>query len=144
LLNKLSEQPYASLGDAFRLVFSVKGLKALNIIIAVQIVTTTLSFLMQYFGFSLVGLGLSLLIQFLTYFAIPAIYIANLSLTNAIKQSVQIVNTKPGFFMFFIAATYFLSLSGILFFGIGIILTLPLNYIVAYHLYKHITKQLTN
>lgn len=44
--------------------------------------------------------------------------------------------------MFFIATTYFLSLTGLFFFGIGIILTLPLNYIVAYSLYIHINEQI--
>lgn len=144
MISKLYSQPYTTLTDALKTIFSIRGLKALNVIIIIQLVTTGISFIMQLYNFALVGLGLSLLIQLLTYFALPAIYIQNLSVIKSIKQSVQIVNTKPGFFMFFIAATYFVSLSGILFFGIGLILTLPLNYIVAYHLYTHISKQITN
>ena len=141
MIKKVNTQPYADLGSAFKTIFSTKGLKALNVIILIQIVSTTISYYLELAGFGLVGLGISLLIQFLTYFAIPSIYISNLSITKSVNFSVQTVNQKPGFLFAFIAFTYLLSYIGILFFGIGIVLTLPLNYIVAYSLYTHINKQ---
>lgn len=141
MIKKVNVQPYADLGSAFTTIFSKQGLKALNVIILIQIVSTTISYFLELAGFGLVGLGISLLIQFLTYFAIPSIYISNLSITKSVNFSIQTVNQKPGFLFAFIAFTYLLSFIGILFFGIGIVLTLPLNYIVAYSLYTHINKQ---
>ena len=141
MIKKVNTQPYADLGTAFKTIFSKQGLKVLNIIILIQIVNTAISYYLELAGFGLVGLGISLLLQFLTYFAIPAIYISNFNITKSINFSIQTVNQKPGFLFAFIAFAYLLSFIGILFFGIGIILTLPLNYIVAYSLYMHITEQ---
>lgn len=141
MIKKVNTQPYADLGTAFKTIFSKQGLKVLNIIILIQIVITAISYYLELAGFGLVGLGISLLLQFLTYFAIPAIYISNFNITKSINFSIQTVNQKPGFLFAFIAFAYLLSFIGILFFGIGIILTLPLNYIVAYSLYTHITEQ---
>lgn len=110
----------------------------------VQLIGTAVSFILQLSGFALVGLGISLLLQFLIYFTIPAIYVDGLSINKSIRFSIQTVNQKPAFLMFFIAVTYFLSLTGLFFFGIGVILTLPLNYIVAHSLYNHIKEQIKN
>lgn len=143
MIKKVNVQPYADLGSAFTTIFSKQGLKALNVIILIQIVTTAISYYLELAGFGLVGLGISLLIQLLTYFAVPSIYISNFNIRKSLNFSIQTVNQKPGFLFAFIAFTYLLSFIGILFFGIGIVLTLPLNYIVAYSLYTHITEQQT-
>ena len=144
IIKEVNEKSYAGLGSAFKTVFSIRGLKALNVIIVVQLIGTAVSFILQLSGFALVGLGISLLLQFLIYFTIPAIYVDGLSINKSIRFSIQTVNQKPAFLMFFIAATYFLSLTGLFFFGIGVILTLPLNYIVAHSLYNHIKEQIKN
>ena len=141
MIKQVNVQPYADLGSAFKTIFSTQGLKALNVIILIQVVTTAVSYYLELAGFGLVGLGISLLLQLLTYFAIPGIYISNSSITKSLNFSIKTVNQKPGFLFAFIAFTYLLSFVGILFFGIGIVLTLPLNYIVAYSLYTHITAQ---
>ncbi|RRA93277.1 hypothetical protein [Paenimyroides viscosum] len=141
MIKKVETQPYATLGNAFGTIFSKEGLKVLNVIILLQLITTTASYFLDFAGFALVGLGISILLQFLTYFTIPAIYIDGLSIRKSIDLSVKTVNQKPAFLFFFIAFAYFLSFIGILFFGLGIILTLPLNYIVAYSLYTHIKEQ---
>lgn len=141
MIKKIMAQPYADLGSAFSIIFSKQGLKALNIIIVLQILSTAISYFLDLAGFSLVGLGISLLLQLLTYFAVPAIYISNLNITQSIRYSISTVNQKPGFLFLFISFAYLLSFIGILFFGLGIILTLPLNYIVAYSLYTHIKEQ---
>lgn len=145
MIKKVNTQlPYADLGSAFKTIFSKNGLKALNIIIIIQVLSTGLSYFLEISGFALVGLGISLLIQFLSYFAIPSIYINNFGITKSLNFSIQTVNQKPGFLFAFIAFTYLLSFVGVLFFGIGIIFTLPLNYIVAYSLYTHIAEQIKN
>lgn len=134
--------PYSDIGNAFKSIFSKQGLKVLNVIVLVQILSTGISYFLDLAGFGLVGFGMSLLVQFLTYFTIPSIYISNSGVRKSIQKSISLVNQKPGFLIFFISVTYFLSLIGILFLGIGIILTLPLNYIVAYSLYIHISEQI--
>lgn len=141
MIKKVQVQPYATLGSAFATVFSKQGLKVLNIIIVMQIVSTIISYYFNIAGFALVGFGVSTLLQLLTYFAIPSIYIDDLSITKSINLSITNINQKPGFLFLFITFAYLLSFIGILFFGLGIILTLPLNYIVAYSLYTHIKEQ---
>jgi len=142
MIKKGIVQNYADLGSAYSTIFSKNGLKALNVIILIQLTNTLVGYFLDIAGFSLVGLGLSILVQFLTYFAIPAIYIDGLGIRKSIAFSVKTINQKPGFLFVFIAFAYFLSFIGVLFFGIGIILTLPLNYIVAYSLYKNIKEQI--
>lgn len=144
MIHQSATQPYVGLGTAYQSVFSTSGLKALNVIIAVQVSTTALSYFLEQAGFGLVALGVSVLVQLLTYFAVVAIYVHGLGVGKSISLSIAIINQKPVFLFLFIMITYFLSLIGILFFGIGIILTLPLNYIVAYCLYQHISNQLTD
>ncbi len=141
MIKKVQTQPYADLGSAFKTILSKQGLKVLNVIIVVQILSTAISYFLDLVGFALVGLGISVLLQLLTYFAIPGIYIDDLRITQSIRLSISTVNQKPGFLFAFIVFAYFLSFIGILFFGLGIILTLPLNYIAAYSLYTHIKEQ---
>lgn len=132
------------LGSAYRTLFSLRGLKALNVIIAVQLLSSSLSYLLDAAGFGLVGFALGILLQFLTYFVVPAIYADNRGLWNSLNFSVRTVNEKPGLLFVFMTITYILSLAGFLFLGIGIIFTLPLNYIVSYSLYSHISGQFRN
>src|SRR5690606_23166469 len=126
----------------FKIILSNPVLIVLYVIVLVPMVSTGFYYLIDLAIFSLVGFVISLLLQFLTYFAIPAIYIANLGVRKSIQKSIVLVNQKPVMLIVFISVTYFLSLIGILFLGIGIIFTLPLNYIVAYSLYIHISKQI--
>jgi len=132
------------LGSAYKALFSLKGLKALNVIIIIQLLSSTFSYFLDAAGFSLVGFALGILIQFLTYFVVPAIYADNQGIWNSLNFSVKTVNEKPGLLFVFMTITYLLSLAGLLFLGIGIIFTLPLNYIVSYSLYSHISVQFKN
>lgn len=141
---KTSEQaPFVGLGSAYKAIFSIQGLKVFNAIIVVQLVISTISYFLNLTGFGLVGFAIGILIQFLTYFLIPALYIDNRGILEGLKFSTAIVNQKPGLLFLFMSLTYLLSLSGIIFFGFGIIFTLPLNYIVAYQLYLNIKEQST-
>lgn len=144
MIKKSENSPVIGLSAAFKELFSIKGLKVLNVLIFVQIISGTLSYFLNQEGLSLVAFSLSILIQFLTYFAVPAIYVDNLGVRESIKFSVNTVNQKPAFMFLFMFMTYLVSMSGLLLLGIGIIFTLPLNYIVAYALYKQITSQTTN
>lgn len=132
------------LGSAFRALFSLRGLKTLNVIIVIQLLSSTFSYFLDAAGFGLVGFALGILIQFLTYFIVPAIYADNQGIFRSLNFSVKTVNEKPGLLFVFMSITYLLSLAGLLFFGIGIIFTLPLNYIVSYSLYSHISGQFKN
>ena len=142
MINKSKYSQTVGLGDAFKYIFSKKGLKVLNVVILVQLLSGFISYGLNILGFSLVAFGIGVLIQFLTYFIIPAIYIENLGIIKSTQKSTAIVNQKPGLMFAFIFMTYMASLAGILFFGIGIFFTLPLNFIVAYCLYQHIAQQI--
>ncbi|MBA5792404.1 MULTISPECIES: hypothetical protein [unclassified Flavobacterium] len=142
IIKKSNFSQNIGVGDAFSLIFSKQGLKVLNVVILVQIASGLISYALNIAGFALVGFAIGVLIQFLTYFIIPAIYTDHSGIIKSLKQSVGIVNEKPGLMFAFVFMTYLLSLIGILFFGIGIIFTLPLNYIVSYSLYTHIAQQI--
>lgn len=134
--------PIVGLGSAYKALFSKRGFKVLCVIILIQAIVTAISFLLNIFGLTWVGFAIGILIQFLTYFSIPSIYIDNKSIGQSLRFSTQIINQKPEFLFFMIAMTYVLSFAGILLFGIGIIFTLPLNYIVAHSLYATISEQI--
>lgn len=144
MIEKSNHSPIVSLGSAFKAVFSKKGLISLNIIIITQLLSSGLSYLLNTLGFPMVGFALSILIQFLTFFAIPAVFIQKTCVTKSLLTSINIVNNKPGTIFSFVIITYLLSLSGILFFGVGLLFTLPLNYIVSYVLFEHIHQQIKN
>jgi|GEM_PF-1398190 len=141
MIKSSETSPIIGLGSAYKALFSIRGLKVLNVIIIVQLLSSTFSFLLNAAGFGMVGFALGILLQFLTYFMVPAIYADNCSLWNSLTFSVKTVNEKPGLLFVFMSITYILSLAGLLFLGIGIIFTLPLNYIVAFSLYGHISEQ---
>lgn len=143
MIHKSNFSVQIGLGDAFKFVLSKQGLKVLNVIILVQMVSGFLSYALNIAGFALVGFAIGVLIQFLTHFVVPAIYFENLGIVKSFQKSAAIVNQKPGLMFAFIFLTYMASLAGILFFGIGIIFTLPLNFIVAYCLYKHVAFQIS-
>ena len=144
MIKKSEYSPIIGLSTVFKELFSTKGLKVLNILIFVQIISGTISYFLNLEGFSLVAFAISILIQFLTYFAIPAIYVDNLGIRESIKFSVNTVNQKPSLMFLFIFMTYLVSMSGLLLLGIGVIFTLPINYIVAYALYLQVTQKATS
>src|SRR5690554_6073905 len=143
MIIKSTSSPFVGLGAAFKALFSTRGMKVLLFITALQIIVTTINYLLSMSGLSMVGFAIGALLQFLTYFVIPIIYLENKRVSKAVSESVSIINSSPLFFIPIVLFTYFISLSGILLFGIGIVFTLPINFIVAYSLFTILRESTT-
>lgn len=140
MIIKSTQSPSIGLGDALKLLFTRRGLKVFLYIAIVQIAVNSINHFFNFYDLTMVGFSIGALLQFLTYFTIPFIYIENSNFFNAITKSVHTINSKPLFFIPIILFTYLVSLSGILLFGIGIIFTLPINFIMAYSLFTIINE----
>jgi len=136
IIIKSATSPFIGLGDAFKLLFTGRGFKVLLYIILAQIIITSINYFFSFYDLAMVGFAIGALIQFLTYFTPLLIYVENSNFFKAISESIHLINSKPLFFIPVVLFTYMISLSGVLLFGIGIIFTLPINFIMAYSLYS--------
>lgn len=143
MIIKSTSSPFVGLGAAFKALFSTRGMKAFLFIAVLQIVVTAINYLLSISGLAMVGFVIGALFQFLTYFTLLIIYIENKSIVKSVSESVSIINSRPLFFMPIVLITYVVSLTGILLFGIGIIFTLPINFIVAYSLFTVLKENMT-
>lgn len=143
MIIKSVTSPFVGLGAAFKAIFSRCGMKAFLFITVLQIVVTAINYLLSISGLAMVGFVIGALFQFLTYFTLLIIYIENKSIVKSVSESVSIINSRPLFFMPIVLITYVVSLTGILLFGIGIIFTLPINFIVAYSLFTVLKENMT-
>lgn len=136
IIIKSATSPFIGLGDAFKLLFTGRGFKVLLYIILAQIIITSINYFFSFYDLAMVGFAIGALIQFLTYFTPLLIYVENSNFFKAISESIHLINSKPLFFIPVVLFSYMISLSGVLLFGIGIIFTLPINFIMAYSLYS--------
>ncbi|HLV50422.1 MAG TPA: hypothetical protein VKY44_00535, partial [Flavobacterium sp.] len=129
-------------GAAFKVLFSPRGMNVLLFIALLQIFVTAINYAFSISGLAMVGFTIGALLQYLTYFVLPAIYLENKNILKAVLESISIVNSRPLFFIPIVVFTYLISLSGILLFGIGIVFTLPINFIMVYSLYTILKESL--
>jgi uncharacterized membrane protein len=112
-----------------------------NIFIAVFIITLvnmSLTTLLEFAGFNIIGSILSLTISFLTFLTIPFIIFGKLSSIDAIKSSIIIVSKQPLVLLGLIIVSLIAAIIGIFGFCIGIIFTMPFVYSMNYMIYKNI------
>lgn len=131
----LESNPVSGLGSAFKIIFSKRGLKALVYIMMIQTIVTSVNYFFSLTDFSMVGFAIGILLQFLTSFTLVFIYTENKEIFKSIVLSTSIINSKPFFYFWILLLTYFISFSGILLLGIGIVFTLPISYFMIYCLY---------
>lgn len=142
MIIKSTSSPFVGLGAAFKVLFSPRGMNVLLFIALLQIFVTAINYAFSISGLAMVGFTIGALLQYLTYFVLPAIYLENKNILKAVLESISIVNSRPLFFIPIVVFTYLISLSGILLFGIGIVFTLPINFIMVYSLYTILKESL--
>ncbi|MTG97174.1 MULTISPECIES: hypothetical protein [Myroides] len=123
---------------AFKYFLSIKGL---YVFIAALIVTTVfmaISVPFQLMGLSMVALAINWLVHTLTIFTIPLIIFGNRNPLAAIKDSIMVVNKQPIPIILTIVLNYFLLMSSLFIFLIGIFLFLPYLFSVYFTLYKQV------
>jgi len=112
-----------------------------NIFIAVFIITLvnmSLSTLLEFAGFNIIGSLISLTISFITFLTIPFIIFGKLNSIDAIKSSILIVSKQPLVLLGLIIVSLIAAMIGIFGFCIGILFTMPFIYSMNYTIYKTI------
>ena len=104
----------------------------------ITFLSTGLSILLEYGGFSFIGSIISLTISFITFLTIPLIVFGNLNPIEAIKSSIIIFSKQPLVLLGLIIVAGIGSVIGIFGFCIGLFFTLPFMYSMNYIIYKTI------
>lgn len=113
----------------------------LNIFIAIFIITLvnmSLTILLEFAGFNIIGSIISMTISFITFLTIPFIIFGKLNSIDAIKSSVIIVSKQPLVLLGLIIVSLIAAIIGIFGFCIGILFTMPFIYSMNYMIYKNI------
>lgn len=124
--------------SVFKYFFSLRGL---YVFIAQGLITlffTVFSVLLKEYQLEMVSVIINWLINILTLFATPLIIFGRMSPLAAIKTSVQVVNKQPIPIILTVILNYFLVFSGLFFFVVGILITLPYLFSIYFTLYKQI------
>lgn len=112
-----------------------------NIFIAIFIITLvnmSLSTLLEFAGFNIIGSIISMTISFITFLTIPFIIFGKLNSIDAIKSSIIIVSKQPLVLLGLIIVSLIAAIIGIFGFCIGILFTMPFIYSMNYMIYKNI------
>lgn len=124
--------------SVFKYFFSIKGL---YIFVAQGLITlffTGFSVLLKEYQLEMVSIIINWLINILTIFVTPLIIFGRMSPFTAIKTSIQVVNKQPLPIILTVILNYFLVFSGLFFFLVGILITLPYLFSIYFTLYKQI------
>ncbi|ABQ07713.1 hypothetical protein [Flavobacterium johnsoniae] len=110
-------------------------LQLFSVAFIIGIVTNGISYFTESLGIGYLGTGVSLFINFFTYFTIPLIIFGNLNAVDAIKSSLVLVSKNPvTIFLLFIVG-FLGSLVGLVGCCIGVIFTVVFNSSVTYSAY---------
>ena len=124
--------------SVFKYFFNLKGA---YIFIAQGLITlffTAFSVLLKEYQLEMVSIIINWLINILTIFVTPLIIFGRMSPFAAIKTSIQVVNKQPIPIILTVVLNYFLVFSGLFFFLVGILITLPYLFSIYFTLYKQI------
>jgi hypothetical protein len=113
----------------------------LNLILSIFIigfVSTGLTMLLEYSGYSFIGSLFSLTISFFTILTVPFIIFEKMNAIDAIKSSIMIVSKQPLVLIGLIIVSAIGGVIGIFGLCIGIFFTMPFMYSMNYMIYKTI------
>ncbi|WP_410880866.1 hypothetical protein [Myroides sp. DW712] len=124
--------------SVFKYFFSLKGLYVFLAQGMITLFFTVFSVLLKEYQLEMVSVIINWLINILTIFTTPLIIFGRMSPFTAIKTSIRVVNKQPIPIILTIILNYFLVFSGLFFFIIGILITLPYLFSIYFTLYKQI------
>lgn len=127
--------------DSLKTIFGIKGIQIVIYVFILQFGISVLSWYMQQIGFASVSLLITLIIHTLTLLVVPIVISENTTIFKAIKYSTDIVNIKPFKMLWYLIFGGIISISGLMFFGIGILFSFPMFYIFLFVLYDQIKNQ---
>jgi hypothetical protein len=113
-------------------------MRIFSAVFMIAFLSTGLSILLEYAGFSLIGSILSLTISFMTFLTIPLLIFGNMNPFDAIKSSITIFSKQPLLLLGLTIVAGIGSAIGIFGFCIGVFFTMPFMYSMNYSIYKSI------
>jgi hypothetical protein len=122
----------------FKYFVSKKGIYIFLAQLLISSVFSLITFALQLKNLQMVSMAINWLINTLTIFITPLIIFGNQKPLEAIKNSIMVVNKQPVPIILTVVLNYFLVLSGLFFFVIGFLFTLPYLFSVYFTLYKQV------
>lgn len=116
--------------------------RILGFVVVLMAVKLFIEFLLMKLGLASVKFSVSVILSLLFTLTIPIIIFENQSLKVSMKQSSARVAPQMFTTLMVLFVGVILGFSGVLFFGFGIALTLPIFYAINYSLYQHINQRI--
>ncbi|WP_343616759.1 hypothetical protein [Flavobacterium sp.] len=105
------------------------------------LVSNGISTIIDNLGIAYVGIGVSIVISYFTFFTIPLIIFGNLPAIEAIKSSLIVVSKSPFTIFALFVVGFLCSLTGVIGCCIGIIFTIVFNTSITYSTYYAIFEE---
>jgi hypothetical protein len=131
------------IGATLKNMFGATGLQIALFTFVLQFGISNASLYLQQMDLTSVSFIITLVIHTLTLLVTPIMISEKVHLFQAIKYSTDIVNIKPFRMLWYLIFAGILSISGMMFFGIGLLFSYPMFYIFLFALYHQIRHQIT-
>ncbi|ATA89955.1 hypothetical protein [Capnocytophaga stomatis] len=116
--------------------------RILGFVVGLMAVKLVIEFLLMKLGLATVNFSVSVILSLLFTLTIPIIIFENQSLKASMKQSSASVAPQMFTTLIVLFVGVVLAFSGVLLFGFGLALTLPIFYAINYSLYRHINQRI--
>jgi hypothetical protein len=127
-----------SVGTAFEYYKSTKFVPVFTASLIIGLTSALIGALLQLLNMNFVGTFVSMIISFLTCLTLPLLILGNLSVKDAIINSISLVNKAPLTIFLALIVAGIGAIIGIIAFCLGVFFTIPYIYCMHYTIYKNI------
>ena len=127
-----------SVGTAFEYYKSTKFIPVFTANLIIALTSALIGALLQLLNMNFVGTFVSMIISFLTCLTLPLLILGNLSVKDAIINSITLVNKAPLTIFLALIVAGIGAIIGIIAFCLGVFFTIPYIYCMHYTIYKNI------
>lgn len=127
-----------SVGTAFEYYKSTKFVPVFTASLIIALTSALIGALLQLLNMNFVGTFVSMIISFLTCLTLPLLILGNLSVKDAIINSITLVNKAPLTIFLALIVAGIGAIIGIIAFCLGVFFTIPYIYCMHYTIYKNI------
>ncbi|HRB73058.1 MAG TPA: hypothetical protein PK776_14540 [Flavobacterium sp.] len=127
-----------SVGTAFEYYKSTKFIPVFTASLIIALTSALIGALLQLLNMNFVGTFVSMIISFLTCLTLPLLILGNLSVKDAIINSISLVNKAPLTIFLALIVAGIGAIIGIIAFCLGVFFTIPYIYCMHYTIYKNI------
>ncbi|THF47959.1 hypothetical protein E6C50_16125 [Flavobacterium supellecticarium] len=127
-----------SVGTAFEYYKSTKFIPVFTASLIIALTSALIGAVLQLLNMNFVGTFVSMIIGFLTCLTLPLLILGNLSVKDAIVNSIALVNKAPLTVLLALIVAFIGALTGLIAFCLGVFFTLPYIYCMYYTIYRNI------